>query len=93
MRLDIQGVHVSVADFLPFRIVSRLKDSLDSQSSRGRCAPNEGQQRVPGSEGYAGPVAADLAKQSVLYGIPLGASSRIMTHRHGQPEPIADAHL
>ena len=93
MRLEIQRVHVSVADFLPFRIISRLKHSSDDQSSLGRCAPNKGQQRVLGSEGYAGPVAADLAKQSVLYGIPLGASSRIVTHRHGQSEPIADAHL
>jgi hypothetical protein len=38
MRLDIQVVHVSVADFLPFRIISRLKDSRDYQSSRGGCA-------------------------------------------------------
>ena len=72
VRLDIQVVHFGVADFLPFRIISRLKDSPDYQSSRGGRAPNESQQRVPGSQGYASPVAADLAKQSVLDGIPLG---------------------
>ena len=72
VRFDIQGVHVSVADFLPFRIISRLKGSPDYQSSRGGCAPNESQQRLPGSQGHASPVATDLAKQSVLDGIPLG---------------------
>ncbi len=72
MRLDIQGVHVSVADLLSFWIISNLKVSSDYQSSRGGCAPNESQERVPGSQGHASPVAADLAKQSVLNGIPFG---------------------
>ena len=93
MRLNIQGIHVSVADFLPFRIVSGLKDSPDCQSSRGGCAPNESQQGVPGSQGYASPVAADLAEQSVLDGVSLGAPGWIVAHRHGQSETIADAHL
>src|SRR5207237_6484006 len=93
VRFDIQGVHVSVADFLPFRIISRLKGSPVYQSSRGSCAPNESQQRLPGSQGHASPVATDLAKQSVLDGIPLGAPSWIVAHRHGQSETIANFHL
>ena len=62
MWLDLQGLHVGVADFLPFRVLAWLKAGLDYQSPGGRGAPNEGQHRLPGSEWRAGPVAADLAK-------------------------------
>jgi hypothetical protein len=39
---------------------------LSYQSSHGFCATDESDQRFPGSWWYSGPVAADLAKQSVL---------------------------
>src|SRR6266849_748521 len=93
MWLAIQGGHFSVADFLPFRVRARLKDCLDHQSSRGPCSTDESQQRVPGSQWYSGPIAADLAKQSVLNGIPFRTSGRIVAHGHGQAEPIANLYL
>ncbi len=93
MRLDIQGVHVVVTDRLPFRVMPLLKDGLDDQPSRGRCATDESQQRLPGSEGHTSPVTADLAKQTMLDRVPLRASSRVVTHRHGYAEPIADLDL
>ena len=93
MWLDIQGVHVSVADFLPFRILARLKAGLDYQSPRSRGAPNEGQHRLPGSEWHAGPVAADLAKKAMLDRIPLRASRGIVAYRHSYAETIADLYL
>ena len=55
MRLDIQGVHVVVTDRLPFRVMTLLKDGLHDQSRSGRCAADESQQRIPGSEGHTGP--------------------------------------
>jgi hypothetical protein len=72
MRFDVQGGHFCVAYFLPLRVIPWLKDRLYHQSSRGLCAADQSQQRFPGSQWYSGPVATDLAEQSVLNGIPFG---------------------
>src|SRR5712691_2864284 len=93
VAFDAQGIHLSVGDFLARGVLATLQHRPHCQAAAGGCAADEGQQGVPGPKRHAGPVAADLAKQSVLDRIPFAASSWVVADRHGESEPIANLHL
>ena len=74
MRQQIETIHISLSHSLSFWVVPLLEEGSDLQPGLCRCASNAGQHHIERSEGFAGPVDADEAKQSVLNRIPLGAS-------------------
>ena len=93
MSFEVECVHLGIADLLSDRVVAGLEDGVHRQATRRRGATDEGQQRVPGAERHAGPVATDLAEKSMLDRVPLRAARWIVAHGHRQAEAIADLDL
>src|SRR4029453_16276474 len=93
MVLNMERGHLSVRNLLAGRIVARIEDRLHDQASGGLRATNECDHCVPSPQRHAGPIAADLAEQPMLDGVPLRATRRVVTHGHGQTEAIADLDL
>jgi hypothetical protein len=60
--LDAKSVHLSIGDFLADGVIPIVKDGLHRQAWGGRCATDKGQQRGPGAQRHAGPVATYLAE-------------------------------
>ena len=70
--LDVERGHLRGGDLLTGWILARLKNCAHCEATTGRGAANEAQNGVPGAEGDARPVTADLAEETALDGVPFG---------------------
>src|ERR1700674_217093 len=93
MGLDGELFHLVVGDLEAFVVL--LADQLRShpQACCGGGGPNVFQDGVVAVEWHRLPVPADLAVHSVLNGIPLGGSGRVVAHRDGQLVAVTDSVL
>src|SRR5713101_6388632 len=93
MGVDGELFHLVVGDLETFVVL--LADQLRSHAQacgRGGC-PNVFQDGFVAVEWHRLPVPADLAVHSVLNGIPLGSSRRVVAHRDGQLVAVTDSVL
>lgn len=90
MVLDGELFHLVVGDLAAFVVL--LADQLRSntQACCGGGCSNVFQDGFVAVEWHRLPVAADLAVHSVLNGIPLGSSRRVVAHRNGQLVAVTD---
>src|SRR6266849_9991867 len=93
MSLDGELFHLVVGDLETFVVL--LADQLRSQAQAGGGGgcPNVFQDGFVSVEWHRLPVPADLGVHSVLNGIPLGGSRRVVAHRDGQLVAVTDAVL
>ena len=88
MSFEIERLHFGIRDTLTRLIHSCVEKGSYLQPPARRGATDGGQQRLPGPQGFPGPVEADMTEQPMLNRIPLRAAWRVMTHRHLQLEDV-----
>ena len=76
--------HHGIGDFDLSGVVLRIQGAFDLQTGLGSRFSNQAHNRWVIGQRLAGPVLADLAKESVLDRVPLGCSGGIMTDGHPQ---------
>ncbi len=70
--LDVECLHVGVADLHSGGVVAGLELGVHHQTGGRNSATDEGQERVPRAQWHTCPVATDLAEESMLDRVPFG---------------------
>lgn len=81
---QIERLHVSIGYLDAFAVAGSVELRCDAQASGGRSAADEAKHVREAAQRMTGPVAADLGKQPVFDGIPLGRPAGIVAHHDRQ---------